>query len=64
MKGGFAWALKKTGVPYSYISDTVVRTTPNLRDKYDVIFFRRLFPVCVSFSLVFPNVYCPTAPMS
>jgi hypothetical protein len=26
-------------VPYSYISDQVVRNTPNLREKYDVIIF-------------------------
>jgi hypothetical protein len=26
-------------VPYSYISDQVVRSTPNLREKYDVIIF-------------------------
>jgi len=26
-------------VPYDYISDQVVRNTPNLRDKYDVIIF-------------------------
>lgn len=26
-------------IPYTYISDQVVRNTPNLRDKYDVIIF-------------------------
>jgi len=26
-------------IPYSYISDQVVRSTPNLREKYDVIIF-------------------------
>ena len=43
MKGGFAWALEETGVPYTYISDTVVRTTPNLREKFDVILFPPTF---------------------
>src|SRR5580698_4276439 len=36
-EGWFRLGLEETGVPYAYISDTVVRTTPNLRDKYDVI---------------------------
>ncbi len=38
-EGWFRLALEETGVPYSYISDTVVRTTPNLREKFDVILF-------------------------
>jgi hypothetical protein len=38
-EGWFRLGLEETGVPYSYISDTVVRTTPNLHDKYDVILF-------------------------
>lgn len=42
-EGWFRLALEETGVPYSYISDTVVRTTPNLRDKYDVILFPPTF---------------------
>ena len=42
-EGWFRLALEETGVPYSYISDTVVRTTPNLRHKYDVILFPPTF---------------------
>jgi Zinc carboxypeptidase len=42
-EGWFRLALEETAVPYSYISDTVVRTTPNLRDKYDVIIFPPTF---------------------
>jgi hypothetical protein len=42
-EGWFRLGLEETGVPYSYISDTVVRTTPNLRDKYDVILFPPTF---------------------
>ncbi len=42
-EGWFRLGLEETGVPYSYISDTVVRTTPNLRDRYDVILFPPTF---------------------
>jgi hypothetical protein len=42
-EGWFRLGLEETGVPYSYISDTLVRTTPNLRDKYDVILFPPTF---------------------
>ena len=42
-EGWFRLALEETGVPYSYISDTVVRTTPNLREKFDVILFPPTF---------------------
>jgi len=42
-EGWFRLGLEETGVPYSYISDTSVRTTPNLRDKYDVILFPPTF---------------------
>ena len=42
-EGWFRLALEETGVPYSYISDITVRTTPNLRDKYDVILFPPTF---------------------
>ncbi|HEX9759916.1 MAG TPA: hypothetical protein VGA40_03310, partial [Candidatus Acidoferrales bacterium] len=38
-EGWFRLALEETGVPYAYISDTVIRTTPNLKEKYDVIIF-------------------------
>jgi hypothetical protein len=38
-EGWFRLALEETKVPYSYISDQVVRDTPNLREKYDVIIF-------------------------
>jgi hypothetical protein len=42
-EGWFRLALEETGVPYSYISDTLVRTTPNLREKFDVILFPPTF---------------------
>ncbi len=42
-EGWFRLALEETGVPYTYISDTTVRTTPNLRDKFDVILFPPTF---------------------
>jgi len=42
-EGWFRLGLEETGVPYSYISDTVVRTTPNLREKFDVIIFPPTF---------------------
>jgi Zinc carboxypeptidase len=38
-EGWFRLALDETKVPYAYISDQVVRDTPNLREKYDVIIF-------------------------
>jgi hypothetical protein len=38
-EGWFRLALEETGVPYTYISDQVVRATPNLREKFDVIVF-------------------------
>jgi len=42
-EGWFRLGLEETGVPYTYISDTVVRTTPNLREKFDVILFPPTF---------------------
>jgi Zinc carboxypeptidase len=42
-EGWFRLALEEVGVPYTYISDTVVRTTPNLREKFDVIIFPPTF---------------------
>jgi hypothetical protein len=42
-EGWFRLALEETGVPYTYISDIVVRTTPNLREKFDVILFPPTF---------------------
>jgi hypothetical protein len=42
-EGWFRLALESTGVPYTYISDTSVRTTPNLREKFDVILFPPTF---------------------
>src|SRR5882724_9875161 len=36
-EGWFRLMLEEAAVPYSYISDQTVRSTPNLRDKYDVI---------------------------
>jgi hypothetical protein len=42
-EGWFRLALEETGVPYTYVSDAVVRTTPDLRDKFDVILFPPTF---------------------
>ena len=42
-EGWFRLALEETGVPYTYISDTVVRATPDLRGKFDVILFPPTF---------------------
>ncbi len=42
-EGWFRLGLEESGVPYAYISDTTVRTTPNLREKYDVILFPPTF---------------------
>ena len=36
-EGWFRLALEESGVPYTYISDTLVRSTLNLREKFDVI---------------------------
>ena len=38
-EGWFRIEFDRLQVPYSYISDQVIRNTPNLRDKYDVIIF-------------------------
>jgi hypothetical protein len=37
--GWFRVEFDRLQVPYSYISDQVIRNTPNLREKYDVIIF-------------------------
>src|SRR5262249_5728954 len=37
--GWFRVEFDRLHVPYSYISDQVIRNTPNLREKYDVIIF-------------------------
>jgi hypothetical protein len=37
--GWYRIEFDKLHIPYSYISDQVVRNTPNLREKYDVIIF-------------------------
>ncbi len=38
-EGWFRLAFEGLKIPYAYISDHVVRDTPDLRDKYDVIVF-------------------------
>jgi hypothetical protein len=38
-EGWFRIEFDRLQIPYSYISDHVLRDTPNLRDKYDVILF-------------------------
>jgi hypothetical protein len=38
-EGWFRLALEESEIPYTYISDQVVRETPSLREKYDVIVF-------------------------
>src|SRR5437868_6040326 len=37
--GWFRIEFDRLQIPYMYISDQVIRSTPNLRDKYDVIIF-------------------------
>jgi hypothetical protein len=36
-EGWYRLMLEEAGVPYAYIPDTSLRSTPNLREKYDVI---------------------------
>ena len=38
-EGWYRIEFDRLQIPYSYISDQVVRSTPNLHDKYDVIIF-------------------------
>ncbi|HKR61526.1 MAG TPA: M14 family zinc carboxypeptidase [Pyrinomonadaceae bacterium] len=38
-EGWYRIEFDRLQIPYSYISDQLVRNTPNLRDKYDVIVF-------------------------
>jgi hypothetical protein len=38
-EGWFRIEFDKLQIPYTYISDQVIRNTPNLRDKFDVIIF-------------------------
>jgi hypothetical protein len=38
-EGWYRIEFDRLQIPYAYISDQVVRNTPNLRDKYDVIIF-------------------------
>jgi hypothetical protein len=38
-EGWFRIEFDRLQIPYSYISDHVIRNTPNLRDKYDVLIF-------------------------
>jgi hypothetical protein len=38
-EGWFRIEFDRLQIPYSYISDQLVRNTPNLRDKFDVIIF-------------------------
>jgi hypothetical protein len=38
-EGWFRIEFDRLQIPFSYISDHVIRDTPNLRDKYDVILF-------------------------
>ncbi|MCA1577841.1 MAG: hypothetical protein LC794_10835 [Acidobacteria bacterium] len=38
-EGWYRIEFDRLQIPYSYISDHVIRNTPNLRDKYDVLIF-------------------------
>jgi hypothetical protein len=58
-EGWFRLGLEETGVPYSYISDTVVRTTPNLREKFDVILFPPTFSDLRELLVGFPKRTLP-----
>jgi hypothetical protein len=52
-EGWYRLMLEEAQVPYDYISDAVVRTTPNLKSKYDVILFP---PVTSSLSTLINGV--------
>jgi hypothetical protein len=58
-EGWFRLALEETGVPYVYISDTVVRTTSNLREKFDVILFPPTFSDLPELLAGFPKRVLP-----
>ena len=38
-EGWFRLGLEESGVPYTYLAETTVRTIPNLREKFDVIIY-------------------------
>jgi hypothetical protein len=38
-EGWFRLGLEEWGIPFTYISDQVIRTTPNLKEKFDVILY-------------------------
>jgi hypothetical protein len=38
-EGWFRLGLEESGVPYTYLSETAVHGTPNLREKFDVIIY-------------------------
>jgi hypothetical protein len=58
-EGWFRLALEETGVPYAYISDTVVRTTSNLRERFDVILFPPTFSNLTELLAGFPKRVLP-----
>ena len=43
-EGWFRLMLEEAKVPYTYISDQMVRSTPNLKDQFDVILFPPAVP--------------------
>jgi len=52
--GWYRIEFDKFEIPYTYISDQVVRSTPNLREKYDVIIFPPLGGSAQSIVVAFP----------
>ncbi|MGO8817908.1 MAG: M14 family zinc carboxypeptidase [Terriglobia bacterium] len=58
-EGWFRLGLEETGVPYTYISDTLVRTTPNLRERFDVILFPPTFADLKELLAGFPKRILP-----
>jgi len=52
-EGWFRLGLEESEIPYSYISDHTIRSTPNLKEKYDVIVFP---PVTTSLSTLIHGV--------
>jgi len=58
-EGWFRLALEEIGVPYTYISDAIVRTTPDLRNKYDVILFPPTFSELAEILNGFPRRTLP-----
>lgn len=63
-EGWYRFALEETKVPYSYISDAVIRETSDLRDKYDVIILPPSMPSLTRLINGVPNRILPDGSQS